>query len=128
MAFKVAENVQHSTTSHKTPSVVNVPRALPPPASFPPGTSTSLDRGQHRTRHHEANNHKDLSGFMFHHPARGKPSSKRREDYDIGQHPNEVVKHEASRLASSATPTAAVLAVSKILCAISLVFITTTIV
>ena len=123
MAFKVAENVQHSTTSSKT--VVNVPRALPPPASFPPGTSTSLDRGHHRTRHQEAKNHKDLSGFMFHHPARGGPSPKRRDDYDIGQHPNEVVKHEASRLASSATPTAAVLAVSKILCAISLVFITT---
>ena len=128
VAFKVADNVQHSTTrspvseTHtKNPShppVVNAPRVLPP-ASFPPG----LDgRG-----HYEVTNHKELGGFMFQHH----PSSKRRDDFDLGlQHPNEVVTHEASRLAASAAAsfkTAAVVTTRSLssffsLCAIAIVF------
>ena len=114
VAFKVAENIQHSTTkspTNKNP-VVNAPRALPP-ASFPPGKNGG--------GHYEVTNHKELSGFMFHHP-----SSKRRDDYDYGQHPNDVVKHEASRLAASDSAsevqkaTASLVILSSFLCAILL--------
>lgn len=95
VAFKVADN-SHATPTQK--AAVNVPRRreprppLKPPSPFPiPGPAPSSNTANDRTM----NKHKELfGGYIYHNP------SKKHEDYDI--HPNDVVKHEASRMASSA--------------------------
>jgi ephrin-B len=91
VAFKVADNVQHQPQV-TTPRAVNAPRNrhhLQPPAAFPiPGPAAS-----------EVNHYpkKELSYMYTTKSAAG--GSKRTEEFD--RHPNDVVKHEASRLAAA---------------------------
>lgn len=111
VAFKVADNVQHQTT-HKPSAVVNVPRHPQRPPFYPPGAME--DAAEAATK-----DHKD---FMYRHTPEGSVSSTKKRTDDLKSHPNDVIKHEASRLASitaaSEAPTFGQSKVLLLLCAI----------
>lgn len=86
VAFKVADNLQHQSPSSTHKPVINVPRPQRPPF-YPPG-SVASEEIKHKTLN------QGTGGFTFRHP------TKKRVDDFRKSHPNEVIKHEASRLAS----------------------------
>lgn len=111
VAFKVADNVQHRTTNQP---LVNVPRMKLHPL-YPPGTTSAAEA--------EADDeHKD---FMYRHqnPSKKRPAMLGNDDFSAPPnrgHPNDVIKHEASRLASitSSSSSAASQALHWNLCAV----------
>ena len=109
VAFKVADNAQHSTTTHKTASVVNVQRR-----PYPPGASASMDRKELSVMYRPPSTKKKTVAASA--PALGQPL-----------HPNEVIKHHGSAsplaFSSSNTLTPDRWFLCAILCVVSAVFL-----
>ena len=104
VAFKVADNVQHHTTTTHKPAV-NMKRPRPP--FYPPGAASSSASAASSDN---VMDHKGYgAGFMLRHPSNSGSGAKkydRSHDY-TDSHPNDVIKHEASRLAVASTASAA---------------------
>ena len=100
VAFKVADNVQHQTTTTHKPAV-NMKRQRPP--FYPPGAASISAASSENVKM----DHKGLGGFMLRHPASNPEHGAKKYDHDSDNHPNDVIKHEASRLAVASTASTA---------------------
>ena len=109
VAFKVADNVQHQTSTTHKPAV-NMKRPRPP--FYPPGagggSAAALPASSQNVM-----DHKELGGFMLRHPSNSAGNGGKKRDHSSdSSHPNDVIKHEASRLAVASASAASLFSAS----------------